>query len=365
MKQADIDSKKRRHGPMPIMMHLALMGLSHDNMQDILRGLHNYHHHSYKRENELANLPIDWQAGEVKLLKAVSKQHSANARSPILLIPSFINGSEILDLTQERSFTRWLSGQGHDVYLLDWGNLTQDQDGTTLSSLIQTKLIPALSYLSQKHDSKINLLGYCLGGLFALALAARCQAQINKTILLATPWDFHSPDMKLRPLMKEAKKTVKTFAAKGGEITAAFLQSLFVQTDLKQSAKKYANFGRHDPHSNIAKHFVATEDWVNSGSPLPAKLIQECIEVFFEQNAPYKNQWSIDGQHIDISSIENDSLIIAPEHDNIVPYSSSSPLEKHLKNAQLCKVDSGHIGMLVGRKAKENCWTTIDQFISS
>lgn len=364
MQRSNQTQKTQRRGPMPIMMHLALMALSPDKVQDILQGLHNYHHHPYDRSQELTELPSVWSAGSVQLLLAKAQQNTPPKR-PVFIIPSFINGSEILDLTRERSLIRWLAAQGHDCYLLDWGDLTRDTECASLSALITARLSPALAHIKDAHKTAPTLIGYCLGGNFAAALAALHGDDVAQLILLATPWDFHHPDNKLKQLLAGQSRLVKEKAQQGGALSTEYLQSLFIQTDLKQSAKKYANFGKHDPTSPIAKHFVATEDWVNGGNDVPAQLILECIERFYKQNAPMKNNCKLDdGTVINTQNFTGEALVFAPLNDHIVPHGTSSAIMPQLNNAQSITVDSGHIGMLVGRKAQQICWQPILDFLN-
>jgi polyhydroxyalkanoate synthase len=364
MQQDNQTQQPKRRGPMPIMMHLALMALSPDKVEDILKGLHNYHHHPYDRNTELTPLPSIWSSGSVHLRHAKAKRAQAG-RKPILIIPSFINGSEILDLTRERSLIRWLAAQGHDCYLLDWGDLTQDEHGASLSALITERAAPALTFIKDHTGQPPALIGYCLGGNFAAALAALHGADVSKLVLLATPWDFHHPDNKLRELLLNQKRLVKEKAQDNGALSAAYLQSLFIQTDLKQSAKKYANFGKHAPTTPIAKHFVATEDWVNGGEDLPARLILECIDLLYKKNVTQSEKWQLtDGKAINIQDYAGESLVIAPFHDQIVPHGTSSAITSQLSHASCINVDSGHIGMIVGRKAEQICWQPIYDFLN-
>lgn len=366
MQQKQNTADSLRKGPMPIMMHLALMALSPDDMKDILQGLHNYHHHTYNRDDELPPLETVWQLDQVQLKRAASADVAAkNCSNPLLIIPSFINGPEILDLTKERSLLRWLNENGIECYLLDWGNLTLDSCGHSFSELVTERLTPALEFIIDTTKKKPTVMGYCLGGNFATALTTLNNDHISKLVLLATPWNFHHEDNKLKPLLLDAERKVKKRAETNGYLTTDFMQSLFIQTDLKQSAKKFANFGRHDPNSKDAKHFVATEDWVNSGQPIPAKLVAECIDTFYRKNATYKDCWMLKNNiRVDVKTIKAKTLIISPKHDHIVPHASSSAITGSLSNASQLNVDSGHIGMLVGRKAKEICWNPLLDFLN-
>ena len=356
--------KTERRGPMPIMMHLALMALSQENMQHILQGIHNYHHHDFRREDELSPLESVWTGGASKLLHAPTKTPKQN-HAPILLIPSFINGAEIFDLTQERSFMRWLAAQGYDVYLFDWGDLTSETTTPNLTTIITGKLVDALSFVTAQHNTPAHVLGYCLGGNLALALTSYAEKSVKSLTLLDTPWDFHHRDNALRRLLLDSDKNVRALAAKNGGLSTAYLQSLFIQTNIMQSAAKYANFGRNDPQSALAKHFVATEDWVNGGADIPAALIAECISIFYKDNASHTRQWALDnGHNILPSQINCPCMIITPKNDAIVPYATSHALKLHMPEATCISPDTGHIGMLVGRKAEQICWQPILSFLA-
>ncbi len=364
MMQSTQAHKTKRHGPMPIMMHLALMALSQENMQHILQGIHNYHHHDFYRGDDLPPLESVWTSGASRLLKAPATS-AQKQPIPMLLIPSFINGAEIFDLTAERSFIRWLAMQGFDCYLFDWGPLTEETEQQSLDRLINGKLAAALSFISDEHKSSAHILGYCLGGNLALALATVQPEKVKSLTLLATPWDFHHRDNTLRPLLLNSDKMVRALADKNAALSTSYLQSLFIQTNIMQSAEKYANFGQHDPQSPIAKHFVATEDWVNGGADIPAELIAECIRVFYKDNAASKGHWALNPQHIvSASALTCPCLIIAPRNDSIVPYATSMALAAQIPSAKVIAPESGHIGMLVGRKAQDICWQPIFVFIA-
>ena len=65
-----------------------------------------------------AELPAVWQAGAARLLRA--QQRAPIYTVPVVLVPSMVNGSEILDLLPDRSLLRWLAEQGFESYLLDF-----------------------------------------------------------------------------------------------------------------------------------------------------------------------------------------------------------------------------------------------------
>jgi hypothetical protein len=88
-------------------------------MEKVVQGIRLYQLHPYERE--LSRQSIVWAEGQVRLTWHAAKTKRPKAR--ILVIPSMINGPEILDILPERSLLRWLADQGFDVFPFGMGKL--------------------------------------------------------------------------------------------------------------------------------------------------------------------------------------------------------------------------------------------------
>ena len=138
------------------------------------------------------------------------KSRKKSILKPILVIPSLINRSYILDLSEQNSFMRHLgeklSDQGYAPFLLDWGAPGPIEYQYNLADYVKIPLSQALKTLTDwsrdgnaDHGTQpITVIGYCMGGVLALALALRNPQVIKNLVLLATPWNFHA-DSALRP----------------------------------------------------------------------------------------------------------------------------------------------------------------------
>ena len=92
---------------------------------------------------------------------------------PILLIYSLINRPYIFDLRPGRSLIEYLSAEGYDVYLLDWGDPTPDLGLVTLGELTGGTLRRCVRKILRRHRlQQIPVLGYCMGATFATLYAA-------------------------------------------------------------------------------------------------------------------------------------------------------------------------------------------------
>lgn len=115
-----------------------------DTMSSMISGVRRYQAHPWKRS--IAPLETVWREGQASLYFSPA---SGKAKASMLLVPSMINRSRILDLTEEQSFTRWLAGQGFDVYLLDWGEPCADQHMKTLEGVLYERLVPAIDFVKK------------------------------------------------------------------------------------------------------------------------------------------------------------------------------------------------------------------------
>ncbi len=302
--------------------------------------------------------PVLWQEGGSRLLAF----GDAAAGRTVLFVPSLINRAHILDLTPEHSLLRWLAGQGVRPLLLDWGWPDAAARSFTLTDYVAGRLERALTACGPEP---VVLVGYCMGGLLALAAAQRRPDRVAALALLATPWDFHAPDPLLPrrlaamlPLLEPAMATV-------GTLPVDALQTLFAMADPDAVAAKYRAFAGVDPDSERALRFVAIEDWLNDGVPLAAPVARECLAGWYDANTPGAGAWRVAGAAVTPSSLRLPTLVAAPARDRIVPEASALPLAGLIPDATLLRPRAGHVGMVAGRSAEAELWRPLRGWIAS
>ncbi|MEX0807458.1 MAG: alpha/beta fold hydrolase, partial [Dongiaceae bacterium] len=238
-------------------------------------GVASYRTHLYRRE--MKPVPLLWRAGTTRLLD-YRNDASDKRLSPILVVPSLVNRYYVLDLMPETSFLRWLSKAGFPVFAIDWDAPGAEERGFDLTSYTTERLEPALDAVRlATKGAKPIVLGYCMGGNLALALAHRRERDLAGLALLATPWDFHAerPEQ-ARGLGAMASWLMPTMAA-AGALPVDAIQSLFAALDPMQVIRKFLAFAELDPASDRARRFVALEDWLNDGIPLATLVAIETL----------------------------------------------------------------------------------------
>src|SRR3546814_1297771 len=100
------------------------------------------------------DVPVVASAGRARLLDFGGKGPAA------VFVPSLINSSRILDLAEDNSMLRWLSGEGIRPLLVDWRTPDPAEHALDLGGHITDLLHPILRELGAPY----HLPGHCLGG---------------------------------------------------------------------------------------------------------------------------------------------------------------------------------------------------------
>ncbi|HWK47198.1 MAG TPA: alpha/beta fold hydrolase [Stellaceae bacterium] len=320
-------------------------------------GLEAYRRHPYRRV--LTDRPVLWREGSTRLL-----DFGPVGAPPLLVIPSLVNRSYVLDLAPDNSLLAFLATSGVRPLLVDWDEPGVEERGFGLTEYIAGRLDQAFEVAAeiasgQQPRGGVHVLGYCMGGLLALALAERKMRRTRSLTLLATPWDFHAEQpAQARLLGSLAAPLAQVFAA-SGVLPVEVLQSWFFMTDPAQGLRKFSRLATLDPASSAATRFVAIEDWVNDGIPLALPTARECLADWYGANAPAAGSWRIAGHAVDPTRLDLPVLAVLPNQDRIVPPASAAALADRLPRVERLTPSLGHVGMVVGPQAKTAVWRPI------
>ena len=336
-------------------------------------GLEIYRQHPYCRV--AVDRPVLWQEGSTKLL-----DFGPADAPPLLVIPSLVNRSYVLDLAPDHSLLAFLATAGVRPLLVDWGVPGTDERGFGLTDYIAGRLDRAFDITGEIADAAgwggpgrrrqgvhvqgVHVLGYCMGGLLALALAERKVRQTRSLTLLATPWDFHAQQPAQAKLLGALAAPLAQAFAAAGVLPVELLQSWFFMADPAQGLRKFSRLAALDPTSPAASHFVAIEDWLNDGVPLALPTARECLADWYGANLPVAGRWRVAGHAVDPRRLNVPTLVVLPGHDRIVPPPSAAALADQLPRVDRLTPSLGHVGMVVSEQAKTQVWQPIATWLN-
>jgi polyhydroxyalkanoate synthase len=144
----------------------------------------------------LANTPgkVIFRNDLIELIQYTPTTEQVN-KTPLLIVPPFINKYYILDLNEQQSLVRWLVSQGQTVFIISWVNPDESLAEKTFDDYIVDGTIKSLDVIQAiTGEDKINVTGYCVGGtLLAITqgyLKGIDDQRINSLTFFTTLLDF-------------------------------------------------------------------------------------------------------------------------------------------------------------------------------
>ena len=320
-------------------------------------GLEAYRRHPYRRA--APDISVAWQEGSVRLLD----YGRGGDGSPVLVVPSLINRYYILDLLPEHSFLRHLAACGLRPFIIDWGEPGPAESDFTLTDYVAGPLDRAMAQVRDLAGAPVAVVGYCMGGLLALALAVRRPADTAALALLATPWNFHAAQLAQAQLLGELGIWLPRFLGAGAALPLSVIQLLFLMLDPFLAERKFIRFGALDQESVAARAFVALEDWINDGVPLAHNVAIECLRSWYGDNTPARGLWEVAREPVRPQKLVAPTLVVLPRRDRIVPPGSAAPLADAIPQAEVLRPGFGHIGMMASADAPATVWQPIAQWL--
>ena len=317
-------------------------------LNGLTQGVQHYQASEAPKHRALLNSRVVlWQLGTTQL-RFLPPQGAA--KPPVFLVPSLINRASILDLLPGFSLAEALSRAGHPVYIIDWNAPGPMETQLDAEGYITQRLLPAMHTACLHAMQPMELLGYCMGGILAVAAAQLAPVMVRRLALLAVPWDFCAPPLNTQQLLPHQLAALEQWIEQQGSITPQTLEHWFYLQNPWSVHAKFRQLGELKPGEATSEAFLAAENWLHDGVPLTAPIARDGWIQWGHHNALLHERWEVMGQTIRLRNIAQPTLVISPREDAIVPPASSKPFMKQLPQAMLFEPPTGHIGALVGNQ---------------
>src|ERR1700712_5094939 len=122
-------------------------------------------------------------------------------RTPLLIVPPWINKFYILDLKPEKSFIKWCVDQGVTVFVISWVNPDKSLGAKTFEDYMKDGPLAAMDAIElATGEKKVHTMGYCVGGTLLAStlawLAEKKRSRVSSATFLAAQGDFtHAGDL--------------------------------------------------------------------------------------------------------------------------------------------------------------------------
>lgn len=272
--------------------------------------------------------------------------------TPILMHIGLVSRSYVLDLFPGNSFIEELLKAGFDVFVLDWGTPDEADADNDLATYVHELLPRAIkATLRTSGASQLNLISYCMGGCFALALlGTRAVPAVRSLVSIAAPVDFSQMGEFYDPVRGrdfEADRVLDETGNLPPNIVHGTVRVRRPTGELVQYANLWQNLWSED----FMEGFQAMREWVADHIPMPGRFFREIQRKWLVENGFMNGTLRVRGDLVDLSRISCPVMSILAEHDEMIPPPASAPLPGLLTgtSVHLERVRAGHVSLVCGR----------------
>ncbi len=283
-------------------------------------------------------------------------------KTPLLIVPPWINKFYILDLTAEKSFIRWCVEQGITVFVISWVNPDAHVAGKSFEHYMREGVIAAMDAVTEATGEKqMHTIGYCVGGtLLAITLAwlaAKKQNRVASATLFTAQVDFtYAGDLAVF-VDEERIKNLEQHMKSQGYLEASRMATAFNMLRSNDLVWPYVvnNYLRgKKPYPFDILY------WNSDATRMPAANHSFYLRNCYLENNLAKGKMEIAGVTLDLNKVTVPVYNLATREDHIAPAKSVLYGSQYFGGeVKYVLAGSGHIAGVVNppAKAKYQYWT--------
>lgn len=311
----------------------------------------------------------------LELLQYTPKTGNVRAM-PLLFVPPQINKYYVLDLTPEKSMSRYLVEQGFQVFVVSWRNPGPEHRDWGLADYVAA-LVDVIGVVTSISGSeKVNISGGCSGGITTATLLSYLAAKGDRRINSVTFWvcvlDPRMEDSDVGVLVtKRGIEMARKRSAKKGVLAGSDLSRVFAWLRPNDLVWNYVvnNYlhGQKPPAFDVLF-------WNNDSTNLSAGLHSDYLSLYETQPFANPGKESLLGEPIDLGKVDIDAFIVGGVTDHITPWKACYRTTQMLGGKrEFVLSNSGHIQAILNPpgnpKAKyfvnDNIPATADEWAAS
>lgn len=278
---------------------------------------------------------------------------------PVLLVPPLMVKPFIFDLYPGRSLVAALLQRGFDVYLVDFGEPDAADAYVTLEHYVLDWMPTAADAVKRHSGSReLSMLGYCMGGLFALShVAANRDASVRNIVTIGAPIDFAQMGL-LAWVAKNAGDQVEAIARRVGNIPGGLSSIGFRLMSPMKNVTRYADLFINLWSDEYVNGFDATNQWVAQFIDYPQGAFLQFYEEFVRHNKLVRGELRFGDRTANLRDVGSSILAFAGDSDQVATVAASRAIMKAVGSAdkEFVVVPGGHMGVFAGSRAPELVW---------
>ncbi len=245
-------------------------------------------------------------------------------RTPLLIVPPWINKFYILDLRPEKSFVKWCVDQGITVFVISWVNPDKRLGSKTFDDYMKEGPLAAMDAIEKTTgELKVHTMGYCVGGTLLAStlawLAEKRRVRVTSATFLAAQVDFtHAGDLLVFVDEGQISALERDMQAagvlEGSKMAMAF--NMLRSNDLIWSYV-VSNYLKGQPPSSFD-----LLHWNSDATRMPAANHSYYLRNCYLENRLSTGSMVLDNTLLDLSKVKVPIYNLATREDHIAPADS-------------------------------------------
>ena len=278
-------------------------------------------------------------------------------RRPLLIIPPWINKFYILDLRPQNSLVKWLTEQGHTVFIVSWVNPTEELMGKQFEDYMAEGPLAAFDAMTEATgETEYNVIGYCIGGTLLAStlayMAAKGDDRVKSAMYLVTMTDFSEAGELSVFIDEEQISALEAKMRNQGYLDGQAMATTF---NMLRANDLIWSF--------VVNNYLLGKDpfpfdllyWNSDATRMPAAMHSFYLRNMYQKNLLVQpGGVSLKGVPIDLRKIEVPTFMLSTREDHITPWKSTyAATQLYSGPVKFVLAASGHIAGVVNPPAAE------------
>jgi polyhydroxyalkanoate synthase subunit PhaC len=283
-------------------------------------------------------------------------------RTPLLIVPPWINKYYILDMQPKNSMVRYLVEQGFTVFLISWKNPDATMDEIGIEDYMDLGPIEASDVVREITGSPtVNAMGYCIGGtlltMTLAVLAAKGDTRFNSASFMVSLQDFSRVGDTAVFIDEPGVDLIEQQMMERGYLDSREMSNMF--NLLRSNDLIWANVVNNYLMGNKPPAFDLLY-WNSDGTRMTRAAHSWYLRnTYVENNLIKPGKVTLKGEAIDLARIRQDTYAVGAEKDHIVPWDAAWRITQLFSSdVRFVRASSGHIaGIINPPGGKGMYWT--------
>jgi polyhydroxyalkanoate synthase len=283
-------------------------------------------------------------------------------KTPLLILPPWINKYYILDMQPKNSLVRYLVEQGFTVFMISWKNPDASMEEIGIEDYMDLGPLEASDVVREITGApQVNVMGYCIGGtlltMTLAVLAAKRDKRFKAASFMVTLQDFSRVGDTAVFMDEPGIDLIEQQMMERGYLDSSEMSNMF--NLLRSSDLIWANVVNNYLMGNKPPAFDLLY-WNSDGTRMARTAHSWYLRnTYVENNLIKPGTISLKGETVDLGRIYQDTYAVGAEKDHIVPWDAAWRITQLFGgNVRFVLASSGHIaGIINPPGGKGTYWT--------